>query len=163
MDISALSSAGSGSTKLIEAFERMGLSQGEGLISSGPSPVPRELAQKFEMLMAQSDGSASQGNTPAPQPENGIPAGESFQPSNAAASSGVSPLDKTVYHSDGDTSHIDSIQKSGADDVSSVEFTPEELYHIQFLTAMFRLQTETASQVSQQTAQGLDSLLRAQS
>ena len=161
MDISALSSAGSGSTKLIEAFEQMGLSQGEGLISSGPSPVPRELAQKFEMLMAQSDGSTSQGNTPAPHPENGIPAGEAFP--NAAASSGVSPLDETVYRSGSDSSHRDSIQKSGADDVSSVEFTPEELYHIQFLTAMFRLQTETASQVSKQTAQGLDSLLRSQS
>ena len=39
------------SNRLLEAFERMGLSQGEGLVSSGPSPVPEAASRAFERLM----------------------------------------------------------------------------------------------------------------
>ena len=50
MDIGSIASS---SSRLLEALERVGVSPGEGLVSSGPSPVPEALARKFEALMEQ--------------------------------------------------------------------------------------------------------------
>ena len=48
MDVAAVSSAAS---RLIEAFEKMSASRGEGLTGAGPSPVPEGLARQFEELL----------------------------------------------------------------------------------------------------------------
>ena len=140
----------SSSTRLLEAFERMGASQGEGLVSSGPSPVPTELARTFEHLMEQA-------------PSELQPTAESLPgQSPAVLSADVLPdsdLPKEVSAVDNTTGTEHAVTMPSDPPLMS----PSELYRLQFQVAMLRLQADTGSQVSQKTTQGLDSLLRNQS
>ena len=135
------------SSRLLEAFERMGVSQGEGLVSSGPSPVPDSLARAFENLMEQTDIQPQAAAAPGQTPETGTVSlsQEAEPPHGTEAANGV----------------------TGGDSFSASPQTPllspAELYHLQFQVAMLRHEADTASQVSQKTTQGLDSLLRNQS
>lgn len=146
MDIGSIASS---SSRLLDALERMGLSQGEGLVSSGPSPVPKELTRLFEGLMEQD--------------QTGLTAqtGETFRQPRADGPSSVAQEDHGFRAEAPDAlqgSEVSSIPEADASLLS-----PSELYHLQFQVAMLRLQADTGSQVNQKAAQGLDSLLRNQS
>ncbi len=152
MDIGAVASS---SSRLLDALEKSGLSQGEGLVSTGPSPVPDKLAREFERLLedpapsreAEATGNirlseeAGTGQTGAVQPpeQPGLSAdkGEDLEPAGNIA---------------GDT-------RTG----EGWSLSPAELYSLQFQVAMLRLTAESGSQVQRQASQGLDSLLRSQS
>ena len=133
------------SNRLLEAFERMGVSQGEGLISSGPSPVPEAVSRAFEQLMEQPD--------PQIQAKDGVP-GEAQEISFSRQSE--------VPKGPDDVQNIGD-SPLAAPAVETPLISPAELYHLQFQVAMLRVQADTGSQVTQKTTQGLDSLLRNQS
>lgn len=139
MDIGALSSSGA---SLLDMLERLRAPQSG---STGPSPVPDALAREFERLMEQ----------PPETQDSDI-----LQP---RAASGTTPAEQRPAPEDG--LRIDAADSVMAEPVPAVPmlFSPEQLYHLQFLTSMLRIQVESVSKVSQQTAQGFDSLLRAQS
>ncbi len=146
MDAVSISSA----NRLLEAFERLGATQGEGLVSSGPSPVPKELARMFEQLMDQ-------------QPADMQPSAETLSGRSSAVQS-VEDLPRS------DAPKDVSAVENAPDSASSVQMqaetplmSPSELYRLQFHVAMLRLQADTGSQVSQKATQGMDSLLRNQS
>ena len=143
MDIGALSSA-PGASRLLEALERMRTPPGEGLVSSGPSPVPRELSREFEQLMEQEpEGFQAHESVSAPDAVN---QGEFFRTE-----------DKSLQ--------VDTVGDRPVDHTPNVEqiFTPEQLYQVQFAAGMLRIQVESVSKISQQASQGFDSLLRTQS
>lgn len=141
----AVSVASSG--RLLEAFERMGASQGEGLVSSGPSPVPDSLARAFEKLLDQPDV----------QPQAAAFSGQTSETRAASFSAEAAPTPGTEA-----VNGVASAEQSSAAPKASL-LSPVELYHLQFQVAMLRHEADTASQVSQKTTQGLDSLLRNQS
>ncbi len=146
MDIGSVVSS---SSRLLEALERLGLSQGEGLVSSGPSPVPEALARKFEALMEQDvSGQGLRTDIPLPRGQStenvsSIRQEEDFRVDGA----GQTPENRTARLPETETPFP----------------SPSELYRLQFQVAMLRLQADTGSKVNQQAAQGLDSLLRNQS
>ena len=146
MDAVSISSA----NRLLEAFERLGATQGEGLVSSGPSPVPKELARMFEQLMDQ-------------QPADMQPSADSLSIRSSAAQGA-----DNIPHGDApkDVSAVDAAQNSPSAVQMQTEtplISPSELYRLQFHVAMLRHQADIGSQVTQKTTQGLDSLLRNQS
>ena len=143
MDIGALSSS-SGASRLLEALERMRTPTGEGLVSSGPSPVPRELSREFEQLMEQEpEGFNVHDSVSAPEALN---QGE-------------------FSRSEDKSFQIDAPGDRPVETLPNAEqlFTPEQLYHVQFAAGMLRIQVESVSKISQQASQGFDSLLRTQS
>ena len=148
MDIGAIS----GSTRLLEAFEKLGTSEGAGLISSGPSPVPPDLARAFEQLMQ--EPASAPGKT-----DRDAHASSPVQYQYTAPLEDAPPVaqDMRVERKDGHTA-----AKLQSDEAPAF-ISPTELYHLQFQLAMLKLQSTTATQISQKTAQGLDSLLRNQS
>ena len=144
MDIGSIASS---SSRLLDALERMGLSQGEGLVSSGPSPVPDALARKFETLMEQDSS------------EVGVRTDTPFsQAQNVENPSSVREEDSLRVDAGND---VPAGESAGMPETSLL--SPSELYRLQFQVAMLRLQADTGSQVNQKAAQGLDSLLRNQS
>ena len=142
-------------SRLLEAFERMTVSEGTGLVSSGPSPVPQELAQRFERLMElPPDGMQSVPPDPASYP---------------ARSADVTVFDNTPTVQPDDSKQVDNVLSS--DKISVETETPEavlvpshtDFYQLQFQIGMLRMQVETSMKINQLTAQGVDSLLRNQS
>ncbi|MBP3730845.1 MAG: hypothetical protein J6I40_05165 [Mailhella sp.] len=136
MDLAAISSAAS---HLIEAFEKMHAPAGEGLVSSGPSPVPDELVRNFEQMLSENAG---------------------MEPASVQANDAASPVRSGQYA--GDTGYGDAMQINAAPEAHTL-LQPSELYSLQFHVAMLRFMTDSGSQVQQKTVQGLDSLLRNQS
>lgn len=135
------------SNRLLEAFERMSIPQGEGLVSSGPSPVPEALSRAFEQLLEQSDAGPSSAGT-AGQTE-----AQNVSPSARDAASEDSRVAEGVF-----------ADRSSVTEASEAQLlSPSELYHLQFQVAMLRFQADSGYQVTQKTTQGLDSLLRNQS
>ncbi|WP_346666490.1 hypothetical protein [uncultured Mailhella sp.] len=134
------------SSRLLEALERMGVSQGEGLISSGPSPVPDSLARAFERLMDQPEASA----------ENALRSGQ-------AAETQATSLPREEVSPDIDVVSDVSGKSTAATPAETPLPSPTELYRLQFQVAMLRHELDTGSQVAQKASQGLDSLLRNQS
>ncbi len=144
MDAVSLSSA----SRLLEALERASVSPGDGMVSSGPSPVPDSLKAAFERLMEQ-PGEASMA--------------DGFRSSGASLLQERSPADSSP------SAQAERIDRPSLED-SAVSFkgeapllSPSDLYCLQFHVAMLRLQAEAGSQVTQKAAQGMDSLLRTQS
>lgn len=135
------------SNRLLEAFERMSLPQGEGLVSSGPSPVPDALSRAFEQLLEQSDAGPSSAGM-AGQPE--------VHDVSSSARDAAAEDRRTAESLSADRGSI-----SGASETPLL--TPSELYRLQFQVAMLRFQADSGFQVTQKTTQGLDSLLRNQS
>ena len=147
MDIGSIASS---SSRLLDALERLGVSQGEGLVSSGPSPVPEGLARKFSSLMEQDpSGFTARTDTSLPQQPGAVDGVSSVQPEESFR-----------------VERADSVPENDAVRLPETEtslLSPTELYRLQFQVAMLRLQADTGSQVHQKAAQGLDSLLRNQS
>ena len=150
MDIGAVS----GSSKLLEALEKLGTSEGAGLVSSGPSPVPPELARAFEQLMQEPDPSSQLTAPGTDAPSSSISQAQEAPPLEDIQSSGH---DLRVETQDAPTDV--SLQHEGSEPLMS----HTELYHLQFQLAMLKVLSTTGSQVSQKAAQGMDSLLRNQS
>lgn len=134
------------SSRLLEALERMGVSQGEGLVSSGPSPVPDSLARAFERLMDQPNASA----------ETPLRSGQAAETQAASL-----PREENSLHIDA-VSDVSGKTAAAAPAETPLP-SPTELYRLQFQVAMLRHELDTGSQVAQKTSQGLDSLLRNQS
>lgn len=148
------------SVRLWDAFERMGVSQGEGLVSSGPSPAPKELVREFEKLMAQEHSpQAIQNTSPsADYPEPVRP----YEPLRTEAIEGTRLADGTERvqkTQEASQSDVDAPRRGEAGQpVDHIQF-----YQIQFQVGMLRQLAEAGSQVSKQASQGMDSLLRQQS
>lgn len=147
-----IGSAAFSSSRLLEAFERLGVSQGEGLVSSGPSPVPKELSQMFERLMEQEPHVTSfpgAGHKGMSGTEVSVPIPQEAVPGTGGAEASPEPH---------------PLQAAPAQEAGTPAFpSPAELYHLQFRIAMLRMLPETGAQINQKTAQGIDSLLRNQS
>ena len=161
MDISTLTT----STRLMDAFEKMGVSEGSGLVSSGPSPAPKELVQKFEALMEQ--GPEQRAHQSSEQTNaNAVPdaaQAPSLQGSDLQTDA-IRPADEASRTQQADQQ---SRNTQGVDAAAHSAEAPlmnhMDLYRLQFQIAMFKVQGESGSQISQKAAQGMDSLLRQQS
>lgn len=135
------------SNRLLEAFERMSVPQGEGLVSSGPSPVPDALSRAFENLLEQNgvqaapEGLVEQTNVPQAVPSS----------TDAATGEGLRP------------ENVKEAPSSAPSASGEALLSPSELYRLQFQVAMLRFQADAGQQVTQKTTQSLDSLLRNQS
>lgn len=144
MDAVSLSSA----SRLLEALERASVSPGDGLVSSGPSPVPDSLKASFERLMEQPDNA---------------PMADGFRAAESSTIQNQSPADSfpdaKAEPSDGPSLGDSAAAFKGETPLLS----PSELYRLQFHVAMLRIQAEAGSQVTQKATQGMDSLLRHQS
>lgn len=134
-------------SRLLEAFERMSVSPGEGLVSTGPSPVPDTVSRAFEQLLEQADP----------------PASSTELAGQRTSSSDPAPLSREQVSLDNGMPEKNIVDAASAPAVEAPLISPSELYHLQFKVAMLRLQADTGSQVTQKTTQGLDSLLRNQS
>ena len=150
MDVGGIST----SSRLFEALEKLATSEGAGLVSSGPSPVPPDLARAFEQLM-QDPGPELQDNSltlDGPPPGTGdiqTPSGVQTPQPNAQ--------EAKLEGLDG----CDTASRQMAAEMPLMSHT--ELYQLQFQLAMLKLQSATGAQASQKAAQGFDSLLRSQS
>lgn len=161
MDISTLTT----STRLLDAFEKIGVSEGSGLVSSGPSPAPKELVQKFEALMEQGpEQGTSQGAeqakanavpdaAQAPSPQGPDIQTDAIRPADEAS------LTQQAEQQSRNTQGVDAAAHSA----EAPLMNHMDLYRLQFQVAMFKVQGESGSQISQKAAQGMDSLLRQQS
>ena len=198
MDIAALSSTG---TKLLEALEKLGTSDGAGLRSpGGPGGMPpKELVQQFEALMNQPDEKTAQSiarqgkeNIGSTEPVPGgttdavsgdVPlqhlreSSDTLRVTRANAMEESSPTNRSVLFdkapgvdsaapttSDASATK-DTVRELGTllEKVSSGQLNPTELYRLQYLAGMLRVHGSAGQQVSQQTSQGFESLLKQQS
>ena len=135
-------------SRLLKELDRMGLSKGEGLVSSGPSPVPHAVSRAFEQLMEQTD---------VPSPAVG-----SAETSQGMRTTALSPEEKGIVDSSPSDMPAGEVSRASPS-VEAPLISPQELYHLQFQVAMLRHEVDTGFQVTQKTTQGLDSLLRNQS
>lgn len=138
-------------SRLLDALERTGLSPGEGLVSSGPSPVPADLARMFESLMEQGQ--------PAMPTEAADLSRQTVPRTDKTASAGVGGEPLRTEGTEPVRGNESAPIRGGEETLPS----PSELYRLQFQVGMLRFQAEIGSNVKQQTTQGLDSLLRNQS
>ncbi len=125
-----------GTPGLSDIYELWNSFTGEGLESSGPSPVPSSLAREFDDLM-------NAGTSDIPDTAlSGVTAGN--QPSSAP---------------DPAAGEADTFISSGQEAVLS----PEELYGLQFSLGMMKVGFEALSNGTRSMEQNVDALLRAQS
>ena len=149
MDIGAIASS---SSRLLDALEKSGLSQGEGLVSSGPSPVPDNLARQFEKLL---EDPATSGQPKAEQ---------SLRPPAESGTESVQISEHSEIHVE-KAGSSEAIGKAADGSPAGAGWlpSPTELYSLQFQVAMLRFTAESGSQVQRQASEGLNSLLRGQS
>lgn len=150
MDVGGISA----SSRLFEALEKLATSEGAGLVSSGPSPVPPDLARAFEQLL-QEPGPELQENSLTLDVQS--PGAGDIQPA-----SGVRHPQDGIQ--DGIAESLEGCNTTSGHTTPDVPLMSHtELYQLQFQLAMLKIQSTTGSQVSQKAAQGFDSLLRSQS
>ena len=180
MDISGL-----GATKLLEALEKLNVSKGAELRSSGPQgQPPAELVRAFEdALNAPADRNASEAarNASGPvQPADGSSGRAAGVPEEAVGRPQEAPAPEWRT---ADVERVGFRRVEGAETAQSVEMRPDdsirelarllervgretasvaELYRLQYLVGMLRVQATGGSQLSQQVNQGFESLLKQQ-
>lgn len=181
MDISDL-----GATKLLEALEKLNVSKGAELRSSGPQgQPPAELVRAFEdALNAPADRNASETaarNASGPvQPADGSSGRAAGVPEEAVGRPQEVPAPEWRT---ADVERVGFRRVEGAETAQSVEMRPDdsirelarllervgggnasvaELYRLQYLVGMLRVQATGGSQLSQQVNQGFESLLKQQ-
>ncbi len=124
-----------GTPGLSDIYELWNSFAGEGLESSGPSPVPSSLAKEFDDLM----------NAGAPDVSD---------PSRIGASDGTQSTSGTLSEIPDAVTDI----PSGPVGLPS----PEELYGLQFSLGMMKVGFESLSNGTRAMEQNVDALLRAQ-
>ena len=173
MEISALKSSLS---RLWEMFEKSGLSPGAELRGTiGPTEdPPQELVREFEKAM-EARPSATEGQR---EPSEAVAAGKAplnLSPDLVSASERVTDPPHIAendsfnwetsqreeglrsFFRDQVTELSQLLEKAGGGQIS-----PMELYRIQYLMGIFKVQTTGAVKVSQQAGQGFESLLKQQ-
>jgi hypothetical protein len=105
MEVSALAASGQ---RLLEALEASRAPAGQGLISNGPSPVPKELADAFSRLMEAGPVSDS----------------ASVQGVQQVRADGIAPVDQLQVG-------VTPIEAAGPI-TADTELTPEKLLKLQF-------------------------------
>ena len=152
MDISGL-----GASKLLEALEKLGVSKGAELRSLGPQgEPPAELVRAFEDALRAPDGQGG----PSVQ---GVSEGSRIDgiggtmriesPSGPQAVEGRTDAVQT----DGMQELARLLERVGGGNASATE-----LYQLQFLVGMLRVQATGGAKLSQQVNQGFESLLKQQ-
>jgi len=174
MEISALTSSVS---RLWEMFEKSGLSPGAELRgTTGPTgEPPQELVREFEKAMEAQPSATGEQKVPS-----GTAAGENLSPElspdpfsvservtdpsrigeNTSFNWNAHPQESVRFHSsfqDQVTELAQLLEKAGGSQIS-----PVDLYRIQYLVGIFKVQTTGAVKVSQQVGQGFESLLKQQ-
>ncbi len=125
-----------GTPGLSDIYELWNSFTGEGLESSGPSPVPSSLAKEFDELM-----NAGTSDIPDTSP------------------SGVSDGSRPPSAPEPVAEDPDAVISTGQEAVLS----PEELYGLQFSLGMMKVGFEATSNGTRSMEQNVDALLRAQS
>lgn len=187
MDISGL-----GASKLFEALEKLGVSKGAELRSLGPQGEPSsELVRAFEDALRAPDGQGgSPVQGPAEGPPGNAPLGGAGQDvPEVPRADGVIPPEDPVYGAQGfradgsggamriespsgpqavegraDAVQTDDMQELARllERVGGGNASATELYQLQFLVGMLRVQATGGSKLSQQVNQGFESLLKQQ-
>ncbi len=180
MDISGL-----GATKLLEALEKLNVSKGAELRSAGPQgQPPAELVRAFEdALNAPADRNASTAviDPSGPVEPETVSSGQAMEfPSEAVNRT------QEVASQEWRTESVERVgfrRVEGPETAQPVEMNPDdsmrelarliervgggnassaELYRLQYLVGMLRVQATGGSQLSQQVNQGFESLLKQQ-
>ena len=177
MDISGL-----GATKLLEALEKLNVSKGAELRSSGPQgQPPAELVRAFEdALNAPADRNGSGTAATSAEPET-VSSGQATEFPEEAVNR---PQEVSVqeWRDDG-VERVGFRRVEGPEAAQSAEMNPDdsmrelarliervgggnasaaELYRLQYLVGILRVQATGGSQLSQQLNQGFESLLKQQ-
>ena len=167
-----IAASAQGATRLLEALEKLAQWAGEPS-GGGPSGAPsRELVRAFEEALslppADASAAAAGGTGGAPSPVE--QAGKGFAVERPAAAGGADvpagqevKEPQAVFQSEG-ISRQDALEELGRllERVSGqgALVSPQELLHVQQLVGMLNVQAKVGVQTSQQTTQGLESLLR---
>ena len=177
-----IAASAQGATRLLEALEKLAQWAGEPS-GGGPSGAPsRELVRAFEeaLSLPPADASAAAAESmPCPSvagtgaegsPSPVEQAGKGFAVERPAAAGGADvpagqevKEPQAVFQSEG-ISRQDALEELGRllERVSGqgALVSPQELLHVQQLVGMLNVQAKVGVQTSQQTTQGLESLLR---
>ena len=177
-----IAASAQGATRLLEALEKLAQWAGEPS-GGGPSGAPsRELVRAFEEALslppADASAAAAGGTGGAPAATALLPGPAESMPCPSVAGTGAegspSPVEQAgkgfavvepqaVFQSEG-ISRQDALEELGRllERVSGqgALVSPQELLHVQQLVGMLNVQAKVGVQTSQQTTQGLESLLR---
>ena len=173
MDISGL-----GASKLLEALEKLGVSKGAELRSLGPQgEPPAELVRAFEDALRAPDGQggpsvqgvAEGSREHGPFEEAGQDIPEVTRTDEAIP---PNPSQDPVYGISGPQAvegRTDAVQTDGMQELARLlervgggNASATELYQLQFLVGMLRVQATGGAKLSQQVNQGFESLLKQQ-
>ena len=185
MDISGL-----GASKLLEALEKLGVSKGAELRSLGPQgEPPAELVRAFEDALRAPDGQgvaegsrehgpfeeAGQDIPEVTRTDEAIPPNPSEDPvygiSEGSRIDGIGSTMR-IESSSGPQAvegRTDAVQTDGMQELARLlervgggNASATELYQLQFLVGMLRVQATGGAKLSQQVNQGFESLLKQQ-
>lgn len=185
MDISGL-----GASKLLEALEKLGVSKGAELRSLGPQgEPPAELVRAFEDALHAPDGQGGpsvqgaaegsreggQGTPDVARVDEAIPSGRSEGPvygipegSRVDGIGGPMRMEPAsgpqAVEGRSDAVQADGVQELARllERVGGGNASAAELYQLQFLVGMLRVQATGGAKLSQQVNQGFESLLKQQ-
>lgn len=185
MDISGL-----GASKLLEALEKLGVSKGAELRSLGPQgEPPAELVRAFEDALRAPDGQgvaegsrehgpfeeAGQDIPEVARTDEAIPPNPSEDPVYGISEGGridgiggtmriESPSGPQAVEGRTDAVQTDGMQELARllERVGGGNASATELYQLQFLVGMLRVQATGGAKLSQQVNQGFESLLKQQ-
>ena len=161
MDISGL-----GASKLLEALEKLGVSKGAELRSLGPQgEPPAELVRAFEDALRAPDGQGGpsvQGVAEGSR-EHGPPEGSRVDGIGGTMRMEPASGPQAVE------GRADAVQADGVQELARLlervgggNASAAELYQLQFLVGMLRVQATGGAKLSQQVNQGFESLLKQQ-
>ena len=182
MDISGL-----GASKLLEALEKLGVSKGAELRSLGPQgEPPAELVRAFEDALHAPDGQGGpsvqgaaegsrEGGLLEARVDEAIPSGRSEGPvygipegSRVDGIGGPMRMEPAsgpqAVEGRADAVQADGVQELARllERVGGGNASAAELYQLQFLVGMLRVQATGGAKLSQQVNQGFESLLKQQ-
>jgi hypothetical protein len=158
-----LGSLGDLSSKLLQLLEKSGISDGAELRSEGPSgPPDQELVRAFEEALAGGRDAHPHAVGPRPGEETGTGMSDALR-TDAVGTPQQIPRQDVRSHEADFRHHPDSLQElESLTRIADGELRPEELFRIQYLVGMLKIQTESSMQITQKTAQGFESLLKQQ-
>jgi len=171
-----ISSVASSSSKLLEALEKLGTSQGTDLRSTGPLGVPsQDVIRLFEDAM--NNGQQNPQTVFSEQKD----LSHNVEQSPDTLSDGTVRIDSTHSSAQADflSQPVDSANKSSQVNHSAKNniqelqeliecltqgnINPSELYRLQYLIGMLKVHATSGEQTSQQISQSFESILKQQS